>query len=439
MNENEPNYGEKTIYRNSAMSLVYKIGSACLSLISAPLLLKCLGDEKYGAYATMLSVISWIYYCDLGIGNGLRNKLAESIVVEDYRSSKKYLGTAYALISGISLIVFGISFVIFCVFDVGGWLGLSLSGESVSACLITAMLLACINFVMSLANNVLYALQKAALVNLFSCLSQIIFVCLLTAYAATGIDLVFYIALGEGASQLLKNIIESIYVFKKNGRLKFSVLKDYDISYTKGILSFGIQIFLVQIAALVLNATDNVVISKLLGSASVTPYNFCYKYFNMIQTMYVALITPLLSAYTAAYALRDISWMRKSIKKNMLLFCVFAMGSLLSAFIFRPFALIWIQKNLQFETNLILCTLLYFVLLMFSHIFSTFLTGIGCIKETTIATVIGTIINIPVSIFLAVDIGMGISGVIMGSVISLTLTVVVAPIVSLRELGKMSR
>ena len=79
MNENEPNYGVKTIYMNSAMSLVYKIGSACLSLISAPLLLKCLGDEKYGAYATMLSVISWIYYCDLGIGNGLRNKLAESI------------------------------------------------------------------------------------------------------------------------------------------------------------------------------------------------------------------------------------------------------------------------------------------------------------------------------------------------------------------------
>ena len=51
-----------------------------------------LGDEKYGIWATILSFISWIYYCDLGIGNGLRNKLASTIVIGDKEASKKYLG-----------------------------------------------------------------------------------------------------------------------------------------------------------------------------------------------------------------------------------------------------------------------------------------------------------------------------------------------------------
>lgn len=439
MNDKETSYGKRNIYKNSIMSLIYRIGSACLSLISAPLLLNCLGDEKYGAYVTMLSIISWVYYCDLGIGNGLRNKLAESIAVEDYLSSKKYLATAYVLISGISFLIFGLSFIIFCVFDVGEWIGISLSGESVSVCLIVAMLLACINFVISLVNNVLFALQKAGDVNLFSCLSQVIFVGFLVFYIITGIETVFYIALGEGISQLLKNVIESVYVFKKNSHLKFSVFRDYDTAYTKGILSFGLQIFLVQIAALILNSTDNLVITKLLGSASVTPYSFCYKFFNMIQTMYVALTAPLLSAYTAAYTLNDVTWIYKTLKKNILLFGVFAVGSIFAVLVFKPFALMWLHRDLQFDTRLIFGTFLYFVLLMFSHVFSTFLTGISCIKETTIATVIGTIINIPVSIFLAIDVGMGVSGVIMGSVISLLLSVIVAPIVSVRELRKMRK
>ena len=437
MEDKEINYDKKTIYKNSILSLVFKIGSACLSVVSAPLLLHCLGDEKYGAYATLLSIISWIYYCDLGIGNGLRNKLAESIAVKDYYSAKKYLGTAYVLISGISFVVFLITLIFFNVIEPEILLGITLNGESVSVCLIVAMFLACINFVMALVNNVLFALQKASSVNLFSCISQLIFVLLLVIYYITGIDLVFYVAIGEGVSQLLKNIIESVYVYSKNKHLSFSILKDFDFTYTKGILSFGLQMFLVQIAALVLNATDNIVITKVLGSAAVTPYNFCYKYFNMIQTMYVALITPLLSAYTAAYTLKDIVWIRKSLKKNIILFAIFAIGTGVAALIFKPFTLVWLQKDLCFDDWLIISTLLYFVLLMFSHVFSTFLTGISCIRETTIATIIGTVVNIPASVFLAQNVGLGVTGVILGSVVSLGIGIVVGPYVTYRELRKM--
>lgn len=436
MAEVKSNYSAKIIFKNSVYSTVYKVASALLSLISAPLLLYCLGDEKYGAWATLLSLISWIYYCDLGIGNGLRNKLASTIVVNNNKDSKKYLGTAYVLLAGITFVVFLAAFFFFSIFDIGKWLGITFEGENVRICLVVAMLFACVNFIMSLANNVLYAVQRASLVNFFSCIAQLIFTILLGIYAVTGINTIFFMALGEGCSQLLKNILETLYVFKKNPNLKFSI-RDYDKKYTGGILSFGLQMFLVQISALVLNSTDNIIITKLFGTAAVTPYNFCYKYFNMIQNLYVALITPLLSAYTAAYTLKDITWINKALKKNIILFIVFMIGTILAAFIFKPFSLIWLHKNLNFGLDLIVCTALYFVLLMLNHIYSTFLSGISCIKETTLATVAGTIINIPVSIFLAKGIGMGTSGVILGSAISLGACLIVAPIVTGRELRKL--
>lgn len=428
-------YGNKVIYRNSVLSIIYKAVSAALSFISAPLLLYCLGEEKYGAWASLLSFISWVYYCDLGIGNGLRNKLAGSLALDDYVLARKYIGISYTLISTISTLVFIAALIGIRLFDISAFLGLSFSDESIDMCLIAAAFFACLNFVMSLVNNLLYALQKASLVNLFSVAGQIAFIILLAVYALTGIKLIFFVALAEGISQFLKNLIETIYVFKKNPELRFK-WQDIDKNYSNGILSFGLQMFLIQIASLVLNSTDNLIITKLFGAAAVTPYSFCYKYFNMINMFYVALITPLLSAYTAAYARKDFEWILKSLKKNGILFVIFSLGTIAAAVIFKPFTLVWLRKELVFSKGLILCTTLYFIILMFNHIFSTFIVGISKVKENTVMIVIGTVINIPLSIFLAQNAGLGTTGVILGSVVSSIVGIWVAPIVTAKEIKK---
>ena len=68
----EITYSSKKVFKNSALSVLYKGIGMVLSLISAPLILNCLGEEKYGVWVSLLSIVSWIYYLDLGIGNGLR-------------------------------------------------------------------------------------------------------------------------------------------------------------------------------------------------------------------------------------------------------------------------------------------------------------------------------------------------------------------------------
>ena len=65
--------------KSALRSVFIKPISMVLSLLYTPALLAYLGDEKYGVWATILSVISWVNYCDIGIGNGLRNILTVSI------------------------------------------------------------------------------------------------------------------------------------------------------------------------------------------------------------------------------------------------------------------------------------------------------------------------------------------------------------------------
>ena len=115
MGNNEIKYKGNVIARNSILSLVYKAFSMGLSLISAPLLLGILGNYKYGVYSSALSIVSWIYYFDLGIGNGLRFKLTGYLAKNDEEGSKKTVTVAYVLVSAIMLIavIFVIGFLSF--------------------------------------------------------------------------------------------------------------------------------------------------------------------------------------------------------------------------------------------------------------------------------------------------------------------------------------
>lgn len=432
------NYGKKTIYKNSVLSVVYKFASMAISFVSAPLVLKCLGQEKYGVWASLLSIVSWIYYFDLGIGNGLRNKLATSIANNDEKTSKKLLAVSYVLISLMALGIFVIAFVVLHFFDVGKALEIDYLDENVNTIILVALLFACINFVASLANNTLYALQRSSAVSFFNVLGQLFYLLAMVIYLSAGSQLLLLVAIAEGGAQLLKNIVESIYVYGENKELRFT-LKNLDFSYSKGIMTFGLQVFAMNMAALVLNTGDNLIITKFLGAADVTPYNFCYKYFGMINSVFVAIITPLLSAYTAALAKNDIKWIYRTLKKNLMLYGVFFIGTIICGFIFEPFAKLWLQQDLGYDFGLIFYTGLYYILLMFTHCFSTLLMGVGMIGMSTILNVAEAVLNIPISIFLAVNCGMGVNGVILGSVICMAMGAVVYPILSVKAIRKIKK
>lgn len=411
-------YSNKNIYINSLLSLLYKVFSMILSFFSAPLLLACLGQEKYGIWVTIGSMISWIYYSDLGIGGGLRNKLTTSLAQNDEVASKGYISVSYILLSGISILFWLAFFIIVKFTDIMHTLHLGVDDENIEVCFLVALFLSCLNFVLSLVNNIAYAKQRASLVSFYNLLGQALFVLALFIYYKTGISLIIYVAVAEGLGQVVKNVLSTAYIFKRYPELtvRFS---DADKKYSKGILSFGILVFIGQISSLLHNTTDNLLISYLFGAADVTPYNFCYKYFGMIGSIYLVILTPLLSAYTAANAVEDNKWMIGAMKKSTLLYLLFLIGTVLAMFIFQPFSDIWLGQRLDYSIELIAFTAIYHLMLMLSHNTTSLQTGIGDLKWATVAVAIGAILNIPASILCAKTFELGVSGIVLGSVISM--------------------
>jgi O-antigen/teichoic acid export membrane protein len=62
-------------------SVIVRIVGIAITLLYIPLLLDFLNEEKYGIWITLTTIINWIRIFDVGLGNGLRNKLAEAIAL----------------------------------------------------------------------------------------------------------------------------------------------------------------------------------------------------------------------------------------------------------------------------------------------------------------------------------------------------------------------
>ena len=91
--------------KSGVKNMILKPISMAISLVYTPLLLSYLGDEKYGLWATIMSIISWINYCDVGIGHGLRNLLTKELTDKQYDKARKSVSTAYILLTAISVVL----------------------------------------------------------------------------------------------------------------------------------------------------------------------------------------------------------------------------------------------------------------------------------------------------------------------------------------------
>lgn len=59
-----------------------------ISFLTIPLMLNYLNNEEYGLWILVLSITNWIYTFDIGIGNGLKNKIAQYLSLKNYSEIK---------------------------------------------------------------------------------------------------------------------------------------------------------------------------------------------------------------------------------------------------------------------------------------------------------------------------------------------------------------
>ena len=408
-------------------AVAYRAVAMGASFLAIPLMIGYLGQEQFGVWSTLLTVMSWIVFFDLGVGNGLRNKVAESLAKNERVEAARYIASGYTLIGLIALAVWVIVTVTSYFIP---WQTVFNTHAIPEVTLRTTIQIAAffivLNFWIGLIGALLGAVQKTSLVALGQLITNLAVLGLVFVLTKTTDASISQLALVYGLSLVLANILLSLWFYRRHP--EFRPYPYLDKQHVRPLLHVGLQFFTIQLAVLVIFTTDKMLITQLFGPQYVTQYEVVFKLFSVITFVHTLISAPLWSAYTDAYHRQDFVWIQKMLRKQLMVFggvilAVLALG--LSA---RPIIAVWIGRELVVSLPLIIVMGIFVLISIWNNIFAMLVNGIGKIRLQLYTAVVAMLVNIPLSMFFATYLGLGLSGIVLGTICSLLLAAVVLPI-----------
>lgn len=393
----------KKANKNAFFMLIFRGVNILISFLYVPLLIKSLNSFHYGIWLTITSLLMWLNLFDIGLGNGLRNKLSQSLAQNSNSESKKLVSTAYAAIFGLSVLLVIIYFAISKFIDWTIVLNIPYSMKNEITKLINIVILFyMLQFSLSIINSIFYAFQKPANITFISTIGQLLSF-LLVCFAVYILNAKSLLKLGLiiSISPNIVLIVFTIIFFLKEGKNIAPNFKFIELKYLKSILDLGVKFFVLQIITIILFQTSNIIIAQNIGQVAVTEYNIAYKYIGLIYFVFSILVTPYWSATTDAYTRQDLDWIKKSEKKLNKIWLFLSFIGILMYLFSKIIYKMWIGTAVHANYLTLFLALIYFILLSKYIIYAFILNGMGKINIQLIITSIEAILFIPLTIFLS--------------------------------------
>lgn len=383
---------------NIALSFLIKGWAGGIQLLLVPLILACLGEYMAGVWLTISSMLLWMDSFDFGLGNGLRNKLAESVALDNWNEARRAVSTTFIIM--LILIVPLTIIILTVLFNVDAYKILNIDVSRLSdlyTTLTTTIIIVAVTFVFKIIGNIYLGLQLPAVNNLLVVAGQSLgALAIFILHQCYGELSLLQVAVASTGATVLIYMIAYPVTFHYYPDLKPS-WKLFDKKMLNILLSKGLMFFILQISGIVLFMSSNILISNLLSPAEVTPYQVVYRYFSFVTMLFSIFVTPLWAATTDAYTKRDFDWIRGVTRRMYVLLALFAV--LISVMlVLAPYVYeIWVGKDLYINPLLSCMMAVYIMIIIYSLYFAHILFGIGHIRVQTYTTLIEAICFFPLA------------------------------------------
>jgi len=404
------------IRKNVLLSVLLKGASIPVTLLLVPMTINYITPVQFGIWLTISSVIGWMNFFDIGMGLGLRNKLAHSLALNEHANINKYISTTYAALAIISFTFFIVFYIISYFFDWNKILNLPSSQTySIRQVVLFVLICFCIQFVIQILNTLLNATHQPSKSSLITFAGQLVTLIIMYFLTRNTSGNMFVLVGVLAGVPIIVMFISGLYLFKTSLNGFAPKLKNVDFKFAKNLINTGGAFFLIQLGVLVLFQTDNIIITRILGPAAVTTFNVSYKLFSLLIMFFTIILTPYWSAFTEAYAKKDYAWIRTSIKKLRGLWLILSAVAVVLFFISAPVYKIWIGDSVAIPVSLSLAMAIYVVALMWQTLHVYLLNGTGKIRLQLILFSTGSVVNIPLAVWLGKK--FGIAGIISANTI----------------------
>ena len=393
---------------NIIISVIMRGISIIVSLLIVPLTINYVNPTRYGIWLTLSSIVGWVGFLDLGLGNGFRNRFAESLAKGDSVLARQYVSTTYFAISTITVISLLLVNVANVFIDWPSVLHVDPNyKEELTKVFAIVTSFFCLNFTARLVATMFTADQKPALNGVLNGVGDLLSLLVIFILTRVSEGSLINLALYYSGIPCLVMIIATIVTFSNTSYKKYApTWSNVKLSLLRNIFNLGIAFFIIHICMIAIFQIINIVVSRELGPVSVTQYNIAYKYFSILDILITIILTPLWSASTEAYVVKDFQWLRSIVRKLELLSLLLSGAGVImlavSSFVYD----IWIGDTVMIPFSLSLCMLFYCISNIISSVYMNIINGIGCVRLQTIVYISFGIMSWPLMTFLCRSFGL---------------------------------
>lgn len=417
---------DKLIIRNAILNYTLQGFMYLLNFLSLPLSLNFLGKERYGIFEILLTMLSWASLANLGLGNGLRNKIAYALAEKKNDLIKYLIGATFLLSAMIIVVLLIVGNIVIYYFLDFNWFfkSITIPIEEIKLSFSISFSLFCFALFLDIFSSIALGIHKSYI----NSLTKVGYLALYTLFLFIVIK--FQIQSSLLVSSTIYGLATilgyfSAYAFIVRRKDIWPPIFSRNKIYYKSLFSLSMSFFILQITTIIFFSSDNLIISKLLGPTDVTSYSIINKVFFIIIALFTIILVQIWNSTSDAFAKKDFIWIRKTIKRLHIILVPFIIASIIIAIMINPLITIWLRQEFNFPVSIRILFVLYMLIHCSNGIYGNILNGVGKLRWQTIAYFIASLLHILLSYFFIAKIGTGYTGVLYSKLICISIIYII--------------
>ncbi len=408
----------KLSIKNVSFSLITQILTIFLNYICRFIFVKTLSEEYLGVNGLFTNILTIFSLAELGIGSAIIYAMYKPIADNDEEKIRKYMNFYKKCYNIIALVILSVGLII--IPNLKFFINEGAVIEHLNLIYVLYLLDSVFSYLFVYKSSILNAMQKNYICNYYQIIGKIIMTILMSISLIIFRNFIVYLTI-QIAFKLIINILISIKADKLYPYIKNTKGYNLEKKDSRQIFKNVYALFCNQVGTVIINGTDNIIISKYVNLIAVGLYsNYCLvinALSNFIGQIFNAIVASVGNLAVKEEASKTYDLFKKVHFIDFIIssFCVVMTSSCINTFIQLSFG-----KKYLLDNFTVVIIMINFYLLSMKNVIGTFKYALGIFWNDKYSTIIRAIINLVLSIIFVKQ--YGIVGVFLGTLISDLLT-----------------
>ncbi|MGN1299251.1 MAG: lipopolysaccharide biosynthesis protein [Candidatus Scatovivens sp.] len=384
-------------------AIITYLTNACnilISVLMTPIILKLIGDQEYGLYSLIYSMMAYFSVLDFGFGNAMIRYISKfKAENKDDKNINSLFLIIYIFIGIIALVLGSVIY-----FNLNNIFGESLSSqelEKINIMMIIFLINVALSFPLSVFDSYVMANEKFVFLKFINLLKVILYPLAILPLLILGFKSITMVIVFTSLN-LLSHVCYAIYSLTKL-KMKITLnIKEIDFSIFKEIICYSFFVFLTLIVDTVFNNTDQVILGVVSGTTAVSIYTVANQIKNANNNFSTAISGLFLPNITKLFAKNETEKISDTFIKISKIQLYIMLLILSGFFIFgKNFINLWVGKGYKDVYYIVLLLIGFGIVPMTQNVGISVIQAMNKHRFRSVVYCFIAVLNIGVSIPLA--------------------------------------